>query len=111
MVNVIGTCKVRKSLSERSTTAYPVANPEDLCGKTLRVVCRNTRGDCLCLDDEGTALADIALEDVEKFSPYERSVPTQTSPMGELFAPLQAMPKFSAEILETLEQQEKTDEH
>lgn len=88
MVQIIGTCKVKSVLSEGSLTVYAAGGPADIAGKTLRVVCRTTRGDLLCLDDRGTALADIDARDVEEFTAEGAGVAIETAPMLDLFAPL-----------------------
>lgn len=59
MIHVTGHCETR-----------PEA-PEEMANKRLRVISRNTRGDCLCLSEDGELLLDVHVEDVMRFTPCE----------------------------------------
>jgi hypothetical protein len=49
-------------------TLYPFGPLSDIAGKRLWVLERNEQGDCLCIVKAGAAIADVAADDVAKYT-------------------------------------------
>jgi hypothetical protein len=62
-MGIVGFCKVADQPS--ADTNYFFGPVEDIAGKELKVIERNFRGDCLCVNEKG--LIDVAAKDVVFF--------------------------------------------
>jgi hypothetical protein len=54
-------------------TKYLFGDTSEVAGKTLRVLEKNTEGDCLCIDHKGTSLVDIDHKDILVFIDLPRT--------------------------------------
>ena len=71
-MNIIGTAKLKLDLKY---TTNLFGGYEGLSGKTLQVISRNDRGDCICIvcNEDGVAryLVDVDSRDIETFNRYQ----------------------------------------
>lgn len=67
--DIVGMATVAKTLS--SKTHYSLCSKDEIAGQTLKVLERNSYGDCLCLIGDH-AIADVAAEDIISFVPTRR---------------------------------------